>query len=573
MRTAEQPAQGHPLRAGLLGLFPPLLWLRGYSLQWLRADLVAGITLAAYAVPVALAYATLAGLPPQVGVYGYILGGIGYALLGSSRHLAIGPTSAISLMLAANVGVMAGGDPARYAAIASLAAFAVAILCLVSWALRLSVLTKLISDSILVGFKAGAGITIALTQLPALFGVAGGGQNVIERLLVMAGQVPGLSLLTLAIGLVALMLLIAGDRLLPGRPIALGVVALSIVVASVFGLASQGVTVTGQIPSGLPQFALPSLRLSDVEGIIPLAAGILLLAYIEGISAARSFAEKHGYALNPRQEFLGIGAANLMTGFGQAYPVAGGLSQSAVAEKAGARTPLTLILASATLALCLVFLTGLLANLPKAVLAAVVLTAVAGLIDVPALIRLWRISRPDFTAAAVALTGVLLLGILQGILLAALVSVLTMLARASRPHVAFLGRIPGTTVYGDIARHPENEAVPGVIVFRPQGALLYVNAESVFEIVLARIAAKSPGTIRLVVCDLSVAPHLDLAAVAMLRKLHAEVERRGARLAVTGAHGTVRDLLRRDGFADLVGGLDRSLTLEAVLAVAVCNDG
>ncbi|WP_137126305.1 SulP family inorganic anion transporter [Roseomonas sp. HF4] len=568
----EQPAQPNQDRRGSHRVLLPLSWLRGYSLPWLRSDLVAGVTLAAYAVPVALAYATLAGLPPQVGVYGYMLGGIGYALLGSSRHLAIGPTSAISLMVAANVGAMAVGDPARYAAIASLAAFAVALLCLVAWALRLSVLTKLISDSILVGFKAGAGITIAMTQLPALFGVAGGGHNVIERAVVLAGQVPGLSLLTLAVGLVALGLLVAGGRFLPGRPVALGVVALAILASGVFGLAGHGVTVTGEIPPGLPEIALPSLRLSDVEGIFPLAAGILLLAYIEGVSAARSFAEKHGYALNPRQEFLGIGAANLLAGLGQGYPVAGGLSQSAVAEKAGSRTPLTLILASVTLGLCLLFLTGLLANLPKAVLAAVVLTAVAGLIDVPALIRLWRVSRPDFAAAAVALAGVLLFGILQGILLAALVSVLIMLVRTSRPHVAFLGRVPGTTRYSDMARHPENAPVPGVVAFRPEGSLLYVNAEAVLDVVLARLGATAPETLRLVVCDLSAAPHLDLAAAAMLRKLHAEVERRGARLAVTGAHGAVRDLLRREGFADQVGGIDRDATLEAVLAAAEGED-
>lgn len=564
--------QHRPDGRRLQRLFPPLSWLRGYSLPWLRSDLVAGVTLAAYAVPVALAYATLAGLPPQVGVYGYMLGGIGYALLGSSRHLAIGPTSAISLMVAANVGAMAAGDPARYAAIASLAAFAVALLCVVAWALRLSVLTKLISDSILVGFKAGAGITIAMTQLPALFGVAGGGHNVIERAVVLVGQVPGLSLLTLAVGLVALALLVAGGRLLPGRPVALGVVALAILASGVFGLAGQGVTVTGQIPSGLPEIALPSLRLSDVEGIFPLAAGILLLAYIEGVSAARSFAEKHGYALNPRQEFLGIGAANLMAGLGQGYPVAGGLSQSAVAEKAGSRTPLTLILASVALGLCLLFLTGLLANLPKAVLAAVVLMAVAGLIDIPALIRLWRVSRPDFAAAAAALAGVLLLGILQGILLAALVSVLIMLVRTSRPHVALLGRVPGTTRYSDMARHPENEPITSVVAFRPEGSLLYVNAEAVLDAVLARLGAAPPATLRLVVCDLSAAPHLDLAATAMLRKLHAEVERRGARLAVTGAHGAVRDLLRREGFADQIGGIDRGATLEAVLAAAAADD-
>jgi high affinity sulfate transporter 1 len=559
------PTPSRTDRTGGLALFPPSGWLRGYSRAWLRGDLVAGVTLAAYALPVALAYAALAGLPPQVGVYGYMLGGLGYALLGSSRHLAIGPTSAISLMVAANVGVMAGGDAARYAAIASLAAFTIAALCVIAWALRLSVLVKLISDSILVGFKAGAGITIAVTQLPALFGVAGGGHNVIERLVLLAGQLPGLNVLTLGVGLAGLVLLVAGGRALPGRPVALGVVVLSILVASVFGLAGQGVTVTGLIPAGLPEIALPSLRLSDVEGIVPLAAGCLLLAYIEGVSAARGFAEKHGYALNPRQEFLGIGAANLMAGLGQGYPVAGGLSQSAVAEAAGSRTPLALVVASAALALCLLFLTGLLANLPKAILAAIVLTAVAGLIDIRELVRLWRVSRVDFAAAAVALAGVLLLGILQGILLAALASMLMMLVRASRPHVAFLGRVPGTSLFGDMARHPENEPIPGLLAFRPEGSLLYVNAEAVQEAVLARVASQPPGAVRLVACDLSASAHMDLPAVAMLRKLHATLSGQGIRLVVTGAHGGVRDLLRRDGLAALVGGVERSATLEAVL--------
>ena len=552
----------------LQALLPPFGWLKGYQRAWFGPDLMAGVTLAAYAVPVALAYATLAGLPAQVGVYGYMLGGLGYALLGSSRHLAIGPTSAISLMVAGAVGGMAAGDPVRYAAIASLAAFAVALLCLIAWALRLSVLVKLISDSILVGFKAGAGITIAITQLPALFGVPGGGQNVIERVVMLAGQLPGLNPATLAVGLAALILLVLGGRMLPGRPVALGVVVLSIAAAGLLGLPAHGVAVTGLIPAGLPDLGLPTLRLTDVEGVFPIAAGCLLLAYIEGVSAARSFAEKHGYVLDPRQEFLGIGAANLLAGLGHGYPVAGGLSQSAVAEKAGSRTPLTLLFAAATLALCLLFLTGLLANLPKATLAAVVLTAVAGLIDLRELRRLWRVNRSDFAAAAVALAGVLLLGILQGILLAALASVLMMLLQTSRPHVAFLGRIPGTTRHSDMLRHPENAPIPGVIAFRPEGSMLYVNAETVLQAVLARLAAQPAGSVRLVVCDLSAAPHLDLAAVAMLRNLYATLGGQGIRLAVTGPHGEVRDLLRRDGFSDLVGGINRDVTLDAVLGEA-----
>jgi high affinity sulfate transporter 1 len=544
---------------------PPARWLAGYSVAWLRGDIIAGVTLAAYAIPVSLAYAGLAGLPPQVGVYGYLLGGLGYAMLGSSRQLAIGPTSAISLMVGGTVGEMAGGNAQHYAQIASLAGFTVAILCVIAWLLRLSVLVKLISDSVLVGFKAGAGLTIAMTQLPSLIGVGGGGHNFFERVVLFAGQIDQANYLVLAVGLIAIMLLVFGERLMPGKPVALGVVALSIVAATVFGLAALGVPVTGNIPAGLPTLEGPALRLRDVEGIVPLAAGCLLLAYIESVSAGRAFAAKHGYQIDPRQELLGIGAANLAAALGHGYPVAGGLSQSAVNDKAGARTPLSLIFASITLALCLLFLTGLLENLPKAVLAAVVLTAVSGLLDFPALFRMWRISRIDFCAAAIALGAVLLLGILQGILLAAVASILMLLARASQPHVAFLGRIPGTSSYSDLARHPDNEALPGVIAFRPEASLIYVNADAILELVLGRVRAVDASAVRLVICDLSASPYVDLGGSRMLHQLHGELAAQGAELRIVGAHGWVRDLLRADGIAKKVGGLGRMATLDDLL--------
>jgi MFS superfamily sulfate permease-like transporter len=345
-------------------------------------------------------------------------------------------------------------------------------------------------------------------------------------------------------------------------------VALSIVVATVFSLPALGVPITGEIPRGLPSLAGPALRLRDVEGIVPLAAGCLLLAYIEGVSAARAFAAKHGYALDPRQELLGLGAANLAAALGHGYPVAGGLSQSAVNDKAGARSQLALVFASLTLALCLLFLTDLLENLPKAVLAAVVLTAVAGLIDVPAMLRMWRVSRIDFLAAAIALVAVLALGILDGILTAAAASVLLLLARASRPHVAFLGRIPGTQIYSDNARHPENEPLPGVIAFRPEVSVVYVNADAVLEAVLARLHEAGPPGIRLVVCDLSASPHVDLAGARMLHELHRELDARGIALRVVGARGRVRDLLRADGLDDKVGALGRSVTLADLIGGA-----
>jgi high affinity sulfate transporter 1 len=546
-------------------IFPPARWLAQYDPSWLPLDLIAGVTLAAYAIPVSLAYATLAGLPPQVGVYCYLLGGLGYALFGSSRQLAIGPTSAISLMIAATVSAMAGGDMLRYAQIASLACFMVALLCVIAWLLRLSVLVRLVSDSILVGFKAGAGLTIALTQLPSLFGVPGGGDNFFERVGLLVSHLGEINYIVLAVGVVAIALLLLGERLLPGRPVALGVVVLGIVAASALALPGHGVAITGHVPSGLPSLHGPALRFRDVEGIFPLAAGCLLLSYIESVSAARTFASKHGYVLDVRQELLGLGAANLAAAFGQGYPVAGGLSQSAVNDKAGARTPLALVVASIALAICLLFLTGLLENLPKAVLAAVVLTAVRGLIDFPAMIRMWRVSPTDFFGAAIAFGAVLLLGILQGILLAAAASVLILLGRASFPHVAFLGRVPGTRIYSDIQRHPENEPINGAIVFRPEASLIYVNVESVLQSVMMRLQVTDLSTIRLVICDLSASPYIDLAGSQMLLKLSDELTSRGIALRIVGAHGKLRDLLRADGVAAKVGGLDKAMALNDLL--------
>jgi high affinity sulfate transporter 1 len=543
--------------------FPPAEWLAAYHASWLSSDIVAGITLAAYAIPVSLAYAALAGLPPQIGIYGYILGGVGYALLGSSRQLAVGPTSAISLMIAATVGTLAAGDAVRYAQIANVAAVAVAVLCLIAWIFRLSMLVRLISDSILVGFKAGAGLTIIMTQLPSLFGVAGGGHNFFDRAIRLVGQLGGMHCIVLAIGLVAILLLLFGERFLPGKPVGLTVVALSILVATIVGLPAMGIPVTGNIPSGLPNFAMPTFGLLEFDELFPLAAGILLLAYVEGVSAARSFAAKHGYALDVRQEFLGLGAANLAVSLGHGYPVAGGLSQSAVNDQAGAKTPLALVICSVTLAICLLFLTGLLTNLPKAVLAAIVFTAVYKLVDVAALVRMWRISRIDFYAAAIALVSVLLLGILQGILLAAIASIFLLLARASQPNVAFLGRLPGTGRYADSARNPDVEPLAGVIAFRPEASLLYINAETVLDVVLAKVDA-APD-IRIVVCGLSSSPFIDLAGAKMLHDLHGELASRSIVFHIVGARGQVRDVLQADGLAEKTDSANWTRRMDSVL--------
>ena len=446
----------------LTALVPLCQWLPQYRREWLAADLVAGATLAAYAIPVSLAYAALAGLPPQVGLYCYLVGGLGYALLGTSRHLAIGPTSAISLLLGVSLAGLSSGDLQRQAALASLTAVFMAAVFLLAWLLHLSMLVNFISESILAGFKAGAALVIASTQLPKLFGVAGGGDDFFERTWLVCQQLSSTNGVALAIGVIAIVLLLVGERLLPGRPVALAVVLLSLVAVAVGQLERYGVKIVGQIPAGLPEFGFPNfsfgrLQLPEVRQLVRLACACFLLSYIESVSAARTFAIKHRYDISPRQELLGLGAASLFAGLFQGYPIAGGLSQSAVNERAGARTPLSLVVASVVIGCVLLFLTGFFRTLPDAVLAAVVLVAVKGLIDIQELRHLWRVSRLDFAAAAVALAGVLLMGVLDGVMVAVVASLVMLLWRGATPYVAFLGRIPGTDRFSDIARHPTNE--------------------------------------------------------------------------------------------------------------------
>ena len=544
---------------GWRAFFPPAQWLREYRLPWLRYDVVGGVTLAAYAIPVSLAYATLAGLPPQYGIYCYLVAGPAYALFGSSRQLAIGPTSAISLLVGSTLVGMAEGDPQRWAAIAALTALVFAGMSVLAWLLKLSSLVSFISETILTGFKAGAALTIAMTQLPKLFGVKGGGESFFERAWILGGQIPDTNLAVLAFGLAAIALLVAGEKLLPGRPVALVVVAASIVALSMTPLAQMGFKLVGALPPGLPEFALPSLRVRDVDGVIPLAFACFLLAYIEGVSAARALAQRHGDEIDARQELLALGAANLAAGLGQGYPVAGGLSQSTVNDKAGTKTPLALIVASITIGVCLVFLTGLLANLPNVVLAAIVLVAVKGLINIPELRRIWKLSRMEFWVAMAACAGVLLLGILKGVLLAALISMLFLIHRVAHPHVARLGRVPGTDRFSDLERNPDNELVPGVLVVRVESSILYFNATQVRDRVRGLIASAGDA-LRLVVWDLSSSPYVDIAGARMLGEVQHELIEHRAKLRLVDARSAVRDLVRAE-IGTSVGEVTRRLSV------------
>jgi len=568
--TEHTPPPETPVRAAVTpgrwrAAFPPAQWLPGYRRAWLRHDAIAGVTLAAYAIPVSLAYALLAGLPPQSGIYGYLAGGLFYALFGSSRQLAIGPTSAISILISPMaIAAMTAGGTQRAVDMATLTALVMAGLCILAWVLRLSSLMSFVSETILLGFKAGAALTIAMTQLPKLFGIRGGGEHFFERAAAIARQLPDTNLAALAFGLTAIGLLLVGEKRMPGRPVALAVVALSIVALSVTPLANLGLPVLGEVPRGLPELRVPGFHLSDIDDVLPLAFACLLLAYVEGVSAARTLAERHGDVIDTRQELLGLGGANLAAAFVQGYAVAGGLSQSSVNDKAGAKTPLALVFASVAIGLCLMYLAPLLRNLPSVVLAAIVLVAVKGLFDIPQLRALWRASRYEFGVAMIAFAGVLALGILKGVMLAAIASLLLLIRRVAQPRVAFLGRIPGTRHLSDIERHPENERIAGALVFRVEAALLYFNVDHVKEVVMTRVRESQPP-VRLVVCDLSTSPNIDLAGARMLARLHAQLEAAGVVLRLAAPHAVARDILRSEGLEERVGHFGRRVAVIDIL--------
>jgi SulP family sulfate permease len=548
-------------------LFPPALWFKGYNNKTLKGDFIAGITLAAYGIPVSLAYATLAGLPPEYGIYGYLIGGLFYAMLGTSKQLAIGPTSAISLLIGTTIADMANGDVQRWADIASLTALVFAVLAILAYLLRLSGIINFISETVLVGFKAGAALTIGLTQLPKLFGVNGGGENFLERIIALIYQLPETNTAVLFFGIAAIVVLFFGEKIAPGKPVALVIVILSIVLISATSLGLQGISTVGKIPSGLPEFHLPSLRFRDINGVFPLAMACFLLSYIESVSAARTLAQKNGYFIDPRQELLAIGIANAAVAFGQGYPVAGGLSQSAVNDNAGAKTPLSLVFASAAIAFCLLFLTNMLQYLPNVILAAIVLVAIRSLFDLKEMKHLYKINKEEFFVAMIALIGVLVFGILRGVLLAAVVTLVLLLKATSNPNVAFLGRIPGTKRYTDLERHPDNEIIEGVLIVRVESAILYFNVENIKEEIWTKINHET-NPIKTVILDLNSSPHVDISGARFLKQLFIDLKKKKIALKIAEARSEVRDTLRSENLEDLLGHISRFVSVDDLVEEA-----
>src|SRR5437870_8067624 len=533
-------------RRGWYNIFPALTWLRVYQPKWLRADLIAAVTLAAYLMPAGLADASLANLPPEAGLYACLFSGLVFWLFCSSRHTTITVTSAISVLVGASLGDLAGGDASRFWALASCTALIVGGLGFIAWLAKAGVIVNFVSESVLVGFKCGIALFIASTQLPKLFGFKGSHGNFWERSGYFFSPLGETNMASLLLGLSTLAVLVLGKRFLKNKPVALFVVIAGIVAAASMNLGKLGVQLLGEVRQGMPPFGLPAIHASDLNDLLPLALACFLLGAVESAAIGRMFAVKHGYRFDANQVLLGIAGANVMAGLGHGFPVSGGMSQSLVNESGGARTPFSGFIAALLMLLIVLFVSGALRYLPQPVLAAIVLMAVTGLFRVAALRHFWRADRAEFVVAMAALLGVLGSGLLRGVLIGAVISLVQLLRTASRPNVAFLGRIPGSRRFSDRARHPDNQLISGILIFRPESGLVYFNVDNVCDSILSRVRAE-PTPPKLVVLDLSAAPRVDLQSAQALGDLSNELIGKGLQFQAVEARSSVRDRLRNDG--------------------------
>jgi high affinity sulfate transporter 1 len=556
-----------PERAGSLWrrFFPGLNMLFRHEPGAWRQDIVAAVTLAAYLLPAGMGDASLAGLPPEAGLYACLFGGLVFWLFCSSRHTSVTVTSAISLLIGASLGELAGGDAARYWTLAAWAAVLTAGLAFAAWCLRAGVLVNFISETVMIGFKTGVALHLISTQLPKLFGFSGSHGDFWERIAYFFSHIGETEPVALAVGAGALVALLAGKVWLKNRPVALFVMVAAIALAAATQMGEHGVKLLGRMPQGLPPVGLSPISMADLHSLFPIAMACFMLGAVETAAIGRTFALKHGYKIDTNQELLALAAANLAASVGHGYPVSGGMSQSLVNESAGARTPLTGLLASLLILLIVVFVSGILRNLPQPVLAAIVLSAVTGLIKVRELKRLWHFDRWEFAVSAVAVMGVLTAGLLYGVLIGAVLTIVVLLRRASRPRAGELGRVPNTQYFADMDRHPENERLPEVFVFRADTSLLYFNVDFVHERFMHLLEMRTDKP-RLAVFHLGTVPRVDLAGAELLMELHNVLRRRGIAFRLAEAHGNVRDALRRAGFEQAYGRVEANQTVHEVIS-------
>lgn len=523
---------------------PPWRWLRRYDRPTFGADLRAGATVGVLLIPQGMAYAALAGMPPITGLYAAIVALLVYALLGTSNYSSVAPVAIDSLLVAAAVAPLANGDPARYVALAGLLAVLTGLLQIGAGVLRVGALVSFISVPVISGFTTAAALTIAASQLKDFFGVSGGGGST-TLLDTVGGLVPrlgGIQPVTLAVGVGAVAALLLLRRYVPRAPGPLLVVVASALVVMIPGIAGE-VAVLGEVPAGLPAFVLPSLDPADAAALLPAAAALALVSYLESISTATTFARRTRGRVDANGELIGIGAANLAVGFFRGFTVAAGFSRGAVNFGAGARTPMSGVLAAVVVAVALLTITPLLALMPKVALAAIIIVAVASLVDVRGARSIARVRRSDLVALASTFLATLALGPASGLGVGVAVSIVVFLRQSSRPHLPELGRIPGTTRYRNTARHEEIGSDPAVALFRLDAPLYFANSRAVADRIGDAVALRPD--VRAVILDASSMPWVDYTGTEILAELDDALRAAGVTLHLAAARGPVTDVLAR----------------------------
>jgi len=528
--------------AGLAKYIPILDWLPGYRGEWLRFDVVAGVTAAAVVIPKAMAYATIAGLPVEVGLYTAFIPMVIYAVLGTSRPLSVSTTSTIAILVAAELAIFAPeGDPGQLVVVASTLAFLVGAFLLLAGIFRLGSIANFISDPVLTGFKAGIGLVIVVDQVPKLFGFHIEKGPFFQNILSIFQHLPETSVVTLLLALITLALMVGLERFRPHTPAPLFAVALGIAASGILGLGQVGVELVGKIPAGLPASVLPNLSL--VEKLWPGALGIALMAYIESIAAGRAFA-RHG---DPRpksnQELVALGVANLTGSFFRIIPAGGGTSQTAVNDKAGVRTQLAELVTAGIVLAVLLFLSPLISLMPQATLAAVVVATTVGLLNPRDFRAILRIRRTEFWWSVIAFAGVVVFGTLQGILIAVAISVMTLMYVANHPPIYVLGRKPGTDVFRPLSdEHPGDETFPGFLIVRTEGGMTFASTPRLGERFGELIRDAQP---RVLVLDCSAIPDIEYTALKILIDAEEKLREAGITLWLAALNPRALEIVKR----------------------------
>lgn len=531
---------------------PILAWLPRYDRGWLTADLIAGLTLWGLVVPEAMAYAGIAGLPPQVGLYTLTAALLVYAVFGSSRHLAVQATSATAALLASTILVFgaSAADPADYLLHATALVLITGVVFLLAGVLKLGFITQFLSKPVMDGFITGIAIFVAVGQLNKLFGVPRGDGNTVEKLLAIVRELPEANWVTFLVGAAALALLFILPRLSRKIPAGLVVLFAFIAVSAALDLEGKyGVEVVGVIPPGLSSLSIPEFTsVPLIEMVLP-AIGIVLVAYSESLGVAREFADKHHYEVDPNQELRALGVVNVASALVGGQLAAGSMSASAVKEAAGGRSQMANLVTWVAAVATLLFLTPLFADLPEAVLAALIIHAVWHIIAERKLKEVRLFSRTEFWLGALALAGVLLVDVLEGMIIGLLASLVLVIYRSSRPHIAALGRAPGSEgVFGSLDRHEEFVPVPGVLIVRMDAPLYYANALTVRDRVRELVAEAEPPP-RAIVFDLAAADDLDFTTAGVLAELVKDLREQGLAVRVANVHRPVLEAARRFGIA------------------------